>query len=584
MTTLAGQPGQCDAADGSFEDARFRLTIGMAMEPTGRYLYLSDRGNHVIRRLDLEQRKVETIAGQLPVGPASSARGDADGPAEQARFNGPGGIALSKDASTLYINDTFNSTIRELSLGTQPPAVRTIAGVAGASGHVDGVGEQARFNVSQGLALAADGLYVAGFHGSIRRIDPSTGEVKTVAGANAESGSADGPALAARFGVAFGILAHPDGRRLYYMDRGNNSIRLYDRLTATVTTVMGAPEPTGWVDGARDQARFNDPGAVWPSADGRSIYILDRRNHVVRRWELERATLTTIAGLPGRAGFEDGAFELARFSSPEGIWGDASGQYLYIADTGNDALRRLSLSDNTVETIAGAPLAQDEVFVDGALAQARFDAPAALIGHEAQGQLTLYVADAGSDRVRRVTLGEQGKVETVAGGGIAPDAEGKMIDGVGAAAAFDAPAGLAITADGATLYVADQGHHVIRSIENASAQVVTIAGDVGESDAFDGVGADAIFNSPGQLALHPDGARLIVVDEANHAIRLLDLSTKEVTTIVGELGVLGGTGLERTPVSSARLYYSSGVCLLGDDVYFTADEALMRVQGLLAKP
>jgi DNA-binding beta-propeller fold protein YncE len=157
-----------------------------------------------------------------------------------------------------------------------------------------------------------------------------------------------------------------------------------------------------------------------------------------------------------------------------------------------------------------------------------------------------------------------------------------MIDGTGAAAVFSAPAGLALSADGATLYVADQGHEVIRAVNVATAQVTTIAGDVNEADAFDGVGPDATFDSPGQLALHADGRRLLIADEANHAIRQLDLTTREVTTVVGELGVSGGTGLDVTPLADVRLYFTSGVALAGDTVYLTADVALMRVARLLA--
>jgi hypothetical protein len=106
------------------------------------------------------------------------------------------------------------------------------------------------------------------------------------------------------------------------------------------------------------------------------------------------------------------------------------------------------------------------------------------VGREVNGALTLYVADAGSDRVRVIAAGQ---VTTLAGGGATPDPEGVMIDGTGAAAVFSAPAGLALSADGATLYVADQGHEVIRAVNVATAQVTTIAGDVNEADAFDGI-------------------------------------------------------------------------------------------------
>jgi DNA-binding beta-propeller fold protein YncE len=324
---------------------------------------------------------------------------------------------------------------------------------------------------------------------------------------------------------------------------------------------------------------MDGPAAITVSADGARVYVLDRDNHVVRLYDDARGHLSTLVGLPGRAGFADGVADVARLNAPEGIWLDAGERSLYIADTGNDAIRALDLTTGALTTLAGAPLAMGGTFVDGPVASARFDAPAALVGREVNGALTLYVADAGSDRVRVIAAGQ---VTTLAGGGATPDPEGVMIDGTGAAAVFSAPAGLALSADGATLYVADQGHEVIRAVNVATAQVTTIAGDVNEADAFDGVGPDATFDSPGQLALHADGRRLLIADEANHAIRQLDLTTREVTTVVGELGVSGGTGLDVTPLADVRLYFTSGVALAGDTVYLTADVALMRVARLLA--
>lgn len=590
VTTLTGQPGECAAADGTFEEARFRLTIGMVMESSGRYLYVADRGNNVIRRIDLEGELVETIAGQLPLESANAFRGHADGVGGDARFAGPGGIDLSEDESTLYINDTFNNVIRSLTVAVDQGAtggpdlfqVETIAGVPGEPGNIDGSAEEARFQVSQGLARAGDGLFVAGFHNSIRRIDLSTFEVTTVAGQNGVGGSSDGPHFDARFGVSFGILAHPDGRRVYYMDRGNNSIRLYDRLTRQVTTVMGAPEPTGWRDGEAGISRMNGPGGVAANAAGTRYFVADSYNQIIRVYDAQTGHLSTLAGLPGRAGFQDGVADEARFTYPEGLWLNADETFLYVADSGNDAIRRMDLVSGHVTTVAGMPLGDEETSLDGTVAQARFSSPFAIAGFESSEGLVLYVSDYDSNLIRRVDLAS-GEVTTLAGGGEADDEDPAAIDGVGEEAVFAGPAGLAITTDGQTLYVADQGHHVIRSVDVGSAQVETFVGDIGVRDAFDGVGADATFALPAHVALTQDEQVLVVSDRSNFAIRHVNIAESAVTTLIGSLGTSGGSGLRYTPLDEARLYFTSGVAVSDNDVILTADEALLRVTDVLGE-
>ena len=587
VTTLTGQPGECAAADGAFEDARFRLTIGMVMDSTGRYLYAADRGNNVIRRIDLEDQIVETIGGQLPLEGPGQFRGFADGIGPAAQFAGPGGIDLSADETILYINDTFNNVIRTLrvQVSDDDPSqelfeVTTIAGSPGQGGNVDGIGADARFRISQGLARAADGLFVAGFHNSIRRIDLQTYEVTTVAGQNGVGGSSDGPSFDARFGVSFGILAHPDGRRLYYMDRGNNNIRLFDRLTGEVTTVMGAPEPTGWKDGPVNTSRFHSPRGVVANADGTRFFISDRTNQVIRMFNAETGYLSTLAGLPGRSGFADGIADEARFTDPEGLWLDEEETYLYIADYSNDAIRRLELSTGMVTTLAGRPLLDDEEHQDGTLTTALFDLPYALAGHVVGDGLVLYVSDYGSDLIRRIDLGA-GEVTTIAGGAEENTENPAAIDGIGADARFDGPTGLVLSPNGETLYVADQFHHVIRSIALSSGEVTTLVGDIGVRDAFDGVGDDATFSNPAHLAITSDGQTLVVADRTNYAIRKVDLPSLEVTTLIGALGTAGGSSSLFTPLEEARLYFTAGVTIVNDDVVFTADQALLRVSSLL---
>lgn len=173
VRTVFGVPRSCGYVDGAYADARMGLVIGMAMRDA-RYLYLAQRANgaNAIRRVDLEEERVETIAG-------GAGRGHRDGAGDQALFAGPGGIDFDATGEWLWVNDTFNSVIRRVSLteldgeGAPTFRVETLAGTPGAAGNVDGEASAARFSVSQGLTRGNDGFYVAGFHGTVRRIAPN---------------------------------------------------------------------------------------------------------------------------------------------------------------------------------------------------------------------------------------------------------------------------------------------------------------------------------------------------------------------------------------------------------------------------
>ncbi len=605
VRTLVGVPRECGFADGNFQDARIGLTIGMAMRDE-RYVYFADRGANRIRRVDLVEQRVETIAG--------GARGYADGPGVDARFAGPGGIDFDADGTHLWVNDTFNQTIRRIALTstTGAPAftVETVAGEQGSPGHVDGPGTEARFSISQGIAFARDGVYVAGFHDTIRRIDPLPPyTVRTVAGRNGTSGSVDGHPSEARFGVAFGIHAHPDGERLFYMDRGNDNIREFHLEAERVTTVMGAPQPTGWRDGA--DARFQTPSAVLSSPDGSAYYIADEFNHVVRRYDVREGAVETLAGLPGVSGHIDGTADSARFDRPVALALASDGRTLYVSEWGNHAVRTVNVETLAVQTLAGGPDRRVEfedgepaagTVLEGSLTEARFGRLTGLALDAARQRL--YVSDHSLDQIRTIDLAAE-SVSFLVGGGspplvprldeggnpvLGPDGQPELIpaeeyepDGVGDAAIFVGPYGLALDAAGENLFVADRSHHLVRRVAIEERRVTTVAGEYGVSGAFDDVGLDAAFNSPASVSLSDDGQRLYVVDRSNHAVRRIVLSTRRVDTVLGDLGVSGGTGLRVSSAQTARLYFPGFAVVEGDDLVLTARNALLIARGVAAE-
>jgi streptogramin lyase len=325
VTTLAGSAGVPGDADGTGLEARFNGPMGIAVQAG--YLYIADTDNHTIRRLDPATGAVTTLAG------SAGNSGSDDGTGSAARFNQPAGIA--SDGSYLYVADTYyNHTIRRLDPATG--AVTTLAGSAGNSGSDDGTGSAARFFLPAGMAFGGSHLYVSDAGNStIRRVDPGTREVTTVAGSAGIPGSDDGTGTAARFSNPFGIAV--DGSFLYVADLENHTIRRLDPGTGEVTTVAGSAGAYGSDDGTGTAARFNGPSGI--VFDGIYLYVVNHYGHTIRSVSPALGVVTTLAGSAGIPGSDNGTGSAARFRWPVGIAAD--GNYLYVVDGGTSTIRRI---------------------------------------------------------------------------------------------------------------------------------------------------------------------------------------------------------------------------------------------------
>uniref|UniRef100_A0A0D3J9M3 SMP-30/Gluconolactonase/LRE-like region domain-containing protein n=1 Tax=Emiliania huxleyi (strain CCMP1516) TaxID=280463 RepID=A0A0D3J9M3_EMIH1 len=201
---------------------------------------------------------------------------------------------------------------------------------------------------------------------------------------------------------------------------------------------------------------------------------------------------------------------------------------MFVADYSNHKIRRVEVATGEVTTIAGSGEHGDE---DGVGEAAEFCCPAGIA--LSPDRSALFVADQGGDKIRRVEVAT-GAVTTIAGSG-----EGGDADGEGEAEEFCGPRGLAISPDGGALFVVDQGSHKIRRVEVATGEVTTIAGS-GTRGSTDGVGDAAQFYNPCGIAIRPDAGALFVADFGNHKIRRVEVATGEVTTIAGS-GTEGST-------------------------------------------
>lgn len=201
---------------------------------------------------------------------------------------------------------------------------------------------------------------------------------------------------------------------------------------AATTTLAGSTY--GYADGTGAAAQFRFPRGIAVDASG-TAYVVDSENHRIRMISPGGA-VTTLAG--STQGYADGSGTAALFNSPRGITVNSSGM-VYVVDSGNHRVRTIS-PGGAVSTLAGSGT---RGYVDGTGAAAQFDSPQG-ITVDASG--VLYVTD-GSNRVRRIS--QSGTVSTLAGAGTMGNA-----DGLGTAAQFRQPQGIAVDAFG-TLYVVD---------------------------------------------------------------------------------------------------------------------------------
>lgn len=596
VTTFAGATGLSGSADGTGAAARFNFPQGIAVDSSGN-VYVSDTGNNTIRKIT-PAGVVTTLAG------AAGLSGSTNGTGATARFNGPRGITVDSSGN-IFVADTFNHSIRKIvtagvttfaglplitgsadgvgavaqfsssvygiavdSSGnifvadtgnktirkiTPSGVVTTFAGVAGSSGSTDGAGAVARFSFPYDVAVdSSNNVYVADLgNDTIRKITPA-GVVTTLAGLAGSYGSADGTGSAARFNGPQGVAVDSSGN-VYVADNGNDAIR---KITpgGVVTTFAGLAGSSGSTDGTGTAARFYSPSKIVVDNPGNTgnIYVADSGNRTIRKIT-SAGVVTTFAGTAGSAGSTNGTGAIARFNNPQGLTIDNSGTNLYVADTGNNTIRKIKLSDASVTTPVGTVGVSGAVDATGTAA--RFNLPKG-VATDSSGNM--YVADSNNSIIRKVT--SAAVVTTFSGLTGMPGSA----DGGSTVVGFNYPYGVAAHSSG-VVYVADTSNFTIRKVTSAGV-VSTFAGTAGSSGTVDGTGAAARFASPYGLAVDSSG-NVYVADSNSHTIRKIT-SAGVVSTIAGTAGSLGsanGTG------AVARFTYPRGVAVDSSGNVYVAD-------------
>jgi hypothetical protein len=362
--------------------------------------------------------------------------------------------SLVKLGDALYITDDHG--IDRVDLVTSSFALAT--GDRKAPGSTDGSFAAARFDNPSGIATDGLSLYLAdtGNH-TVRKLDPATQQVSTIAGSPDASGAVDAVGAAARFNRPRSVAVSVDGARLFVADEGNATVRTIDLATRQVTTLAGTPGQTGTTDGVGPAARFVAPRAL--DTDGNGLWVSDQRR--IRKVLVDSATVTTFASVA-----------YGQWDTITSI--SSSGTHLYVANRFDDdddlygELWQIDKATAAVEWFPGEGDTNSGVFVDG---QTLFGA-----GELYATWAAVYEIDIPTRKRRRVAgFGARGAA-----------------DGVGPAARFSFPTGMAT--DGTNLYVTDGVG--VRKVTPSGAVTTLVRGLYGGADlATDGVNLYRTFGN-----------------------------------------------------------------------------------------
>ena len=313
----------------------------------------------------------------------------------------------------------------------------------------------------------------------------------------------------------------------------------YISVAATVAlTVSGIPGPSiittiagnGYQGNSGDGGPAINAEMIWPEGiavdSGGNIYIPDSTNNVVREVSGSTGIITTIAGT-GSQGYsgDGGAATSAELNTPMGVAVDASGN-VYIADAGNNRIRKIAVSSGMITTVVGTGAAGYSGDGGAATGAELWDP----LGITFDSAGNLYIADTQNSVIREVAS-STGIITTVAGNGF-PGYSGDGGPATSAQLEFWGPGAIAFDSSG-NLYIADTDNQVVRKVTVSSGTISTIAGDGSAGYAGDnGPATSAELNYPVALSVDAAGNVYMTSDYANFVIREVS-STGTITTIAG---------------------------------------------------
>lgn len=338
-----------------------------------------------------------------------------------------------------------------------------------------------------------------------------------------------------------------------------NRVGAEEGAAPTIETFAGSGQPSSPSTPTRAPLRefaVDNPFGIEPYSHG-VYYACEFGGHRILKLDLNEGFVEVVGGdLQPRLTGDGGPATKASFNAPHEIRRDAEGA-LYIADTFNHVVRKLDPKTGVVTTIAGTGKASFSG--DGGPAdKATLSGP---ISIAVDGKGSLYVADIGNHRIRRVDL-TTGIITTVAGNG-----EKKLPVHEGAAQGQPVVGPRSLFCQDGLVYVVLREGNSVWSLDPQTDRWTHLAGS--GKKGYSGDGGDplqATFDGPKGIAVGEPGANgepglIYVVDTENHAIRVIDRAAKKVTTLVGKGPKQGAYGGDGGPASEATLKRPHGVCL-----------------------
>ncbi len=299
----------------------------------------------------------------------------------------------------------------------------------------------------------------------------------------------------------------------------------------TASTFAGSTAGTaGTTNATGTAARFSGPNGITKDASG-NFYVADQTNNEIRKIT-SAGVVTLLAGsTTGVAGLTNATGTSARFSAPKGVTTD--GTNLYVADYTNNEIRKIVISTGVVTLLAGSNTGTSGL-TNGSTTAARFSGPTDIAYFS---NSAMYIADQTNNEIRKITTA--GAVTLLAGSSTGVSG---LTNGTTTAARFNQPSGVAVDASG-NIYVADKGNNQIRKVTSAGVVTLFAGSATGVAGSSDGTGSAASFNAPTGIAADALG-NLYVYDSGTDLVRQIVISTGVVTTIAGSgSGYIEGAGI-----------------------------------------
>ncbi len=304
------------------------------------------------------------------------------------------------------------------------------------------------------------------------------------------------------------VLAHARTNRLFIADSTHHRI-VITTLKGKKIAIAGTGVE-GKADGPFNLAQFSDPQGL--ALDGNTLYVADRKNHLIRALDLKAQMVWTVAGTGEQDRYnrrKGGPGLKVGMNSPWDLL--AHDGKLFIAMAGHHQIWTFDLKKERLDPYAGNGR---EDLADGPLDEAEFAQPSGL----ASDGKNLYVADSEISGIRSVPLGGKGDVKTIVGEGLFEFGD---VDGIGSKVRLQHALGVAYHKG--KLYVADTYNSKIKMIDPEKRECKTFLGEPG------GWLSSSTFNEPGGLSFAGDN--LYVADTNGHRIRVIDMNTRSVTTL-----------------------------------------------------